>query len=128
MPPHYQRSLSAMPRSIKFRAWDGERMREWGFTERGGFFAPPSESGGLNYPQMQFTGLTDKNGKEIYEGDVVRCFDTAGGVVYDHEVQIPRFFQEIWCETQWDDAAKQHTNQTKVEIIGNIYENPDLLV
>jgi len=79
------------------------------------------------YDLMQFTGLLDRNGVEIYEGDIVSCFDTAGGKVYDHEVKIPQFFQEIWCETEWDERKKERTNRTKVEVIGNICENPDLL-
>ena len=57
----------------------------------------------------------------------MKCFDTDGGEVYDHEVKIPEFFREIWSEGTWDEAKKEHTNITKVKVIGNLYENPELL-
>lgn len=63
-----------MTREIKFRAWDGERMRPvtlWGFSEE--FVMTPRGSSGIeDYKIMQYTGLNDKNGKEIYEGDIVK--------------------------------------------------------
>ena len=66
-----------MNREIKFRAWDevSEKMLNWNdFLDtnmKNTFIAP--ESTGLIL--MQYTGLHDKNGKEIYEGDIVQQFD-----------------------------------------------------
>jgi hypothetical protein len=113
-------------RTIKFRAWDGKKMRTWGFTD-GGFISPPSESGGHDYPQMQFTGLYDKNGKEIYEGDIVRMH----GYLTDKKVEVK------WQETSgffpFADSPENcghcggANSPKRVEVIGNIYENPELI-
>lgn len=76
-------------------------------------------------PWMQFTGLLDKNGKEIYEGDVVR-----GSNSYDMEVfwmETSACFGIFWlagnlaCEDTLQNHMAEH-----FEVIGNIYENPEL--
>ena len=75
---------------------------------------------------MQFTGLHDEEGKEIYEGDIVKFQE-----IYTEEPQI-----EI-AITEWKEGGfyyrwlgcndYQHINETEIEIIGNIYEHPHLL-
>jgi hypothetical protein len=70
----------------------------------------------------QFTGLLDKNGREIYEGDVVRC----GGHVYicrwnPHRLEFAWYSQDGLYIYPIGDM------RTDLEIIGNIYENPELL-
>lgn len=76
---------------------------------------------------MQFTGLLDKNGKEIYEGDIVQNYAVkADGsikideIVNTHVVSIPSCYQSIWF-------GEMGESYEGIEIIGNIYENPDLL-
>ena len=65
---------------------------------------------------MQYTGLKDKNGKEIYEGDII---DIGDKVV---EVSDIYSFREIYLVHGLKDGHKIYG-----EIIGNIYENPELI-
>lgn len=70
----------------------------------------------------QFTWLLDKNGKEIYEGDIVAfkyCWP-----IYIWEVSFNKFFHS--CIKVWE--KEYHIDNAMIwEIIGNIYENPELL-
>lgn len=71
-----------------------------------------------NYPVMQFTGLKDKNGVEIYEGDIVIF-----GGVYNYEV----VFIKGGFAVMFKDGHRYLGQFAEIEIIGNIYENPNLL-
>ena len=70
----------------------------------------------------QFTGLSDKNGKEIYEGDILRIKGIGEGIIV---------FDKKKARFMWNDNAKENwgieNNDEFNEIIGNIYENPELL-
>lgn len=72
-------------------------------------------------PLMQFTGLLDRNGKEIYEGDILE-----GGSPIDGD---PRRWTVKWYSTNlnagWDFGYMPAMNYC--EVIGNIHENPELL-
>jgi len=87
---------------------------------------------------MQFTGLTDRNGKDVYEGDVVTYGSTYDADRYDRHAEAGRRlgaiewqpFRACWC------IARPHYNHDLwqnvqnggwCEVIGNIYENPELL-
>ncbi len=89
----------------------------------GGFFDTD------NAKLMQFTGLHDKNGKEIYEGDIVKVKNVdyhIGQIIYDEE------YAEYEIEIGKDSAFPISVLYTlsydlDIEVIGNIYENSELL-
>ncbi|MFH0957944.1 MAG: YopX family protein [Pseudomonadota bacterium] len=70
---------------------------------------------------MQYTGLKDKNGKEIYEGDIVKVQFNGWS-----EVQPITWERSGWsAQDPWNTLDFPH--QERLEVIGNIYENPELI-
>ena len=73
----------------------------------------------------QYTGLIDKNGREIYEGDIVRIDDLGIGIVdYEEGRFAMRRREERFC---WPVYCRIDHSPFVPEVIGNIYENPELL-
>ena len=108
-------------REIKFRAWDGKRMITDGFLIRpwdGNIIAAVNI---LEYPLMQYTGLKDKNGNGIYEGDVLQLSEPVE--VYWSETMASFYIRHP--EILVDEPLEGYNKAA--EIIGNVYENPDLL-
>lgn len=119
-----------MSRVIKFRAWDGKTMRydltglEHGKgNEMSGVFLDGDFYG--NIPLMQFTGLHDKNGVEIYEGDIISDHVGIGCVRHSDDHGAFRVSygngRAKWFYDYLDAEIKT------IEVIGNIYQNPELL-
>ena len=111
-------------RELKFRAWNGNIM----FYDDLTVVSPVDiglnkllERAGKTYRLMQFTGLYDKNNKEIYEGDIFQ--DEEDG--YCDYVEWDDTYSG-WTTHKWF-LPNEFMNLEKMEIIGNIYENPELL-
>ncbi len=136
-------------RDIKFRAWN-KQYTEMDFFEKckSGIqyqFGNMQVSSGWdseknptyehddsdNYEIMQFTGLLDKTGKEIYEGDILKCEYGVGQVVYSAGCPTVQWIddKEAMMEFVFSKDGKytrRHEDEL-FEIIGNIYANPELL-
>jgi len=108
-----------MNRIIKFRAWSEiykEMSTTFGSDENiNDFFAK------TNLTIMQFTGLTDKNGKEIFEADIIR--DSLGNIATVEWEQEGRFLGF----TVGKRVIIYINREPQVEIIGNIYQHSHLL-
>lgn len=110
-----------MNRPIKFRAWDvfcnklvfhGAGLEDieafWRMVKHG-------QESGREVPVMQFTGLTDSNGVEIYEGDVLSPSNN-----------VVKFENGCFVQVSMNSVMHDEIYQS-CEVIGNIYENPELI-
>ncbi|WP_275669272.1 YopX family protein, partial [Streptococcus suis] len=83
---------------------------------------------------MQSTGLFDKNGKEIFVGDVVKCYTVTEngeyeyiGVVYLKDFAFVIVDEKDTYDPLWNYKSGFVGIETEIEIIGNIYQNPELV-
>jgi len=116
---------------IKFRFWDvvKEEMSDVALMIDGDGKIYEWDSYGMDsdettrYIMMQYTGLKDKNEKEIYEGDIVysELGEHSGKVVFGKGRFYLDFFDTNTIMTF------MYENQHKLRVIGNVYENPELL-
>ena len=110
-------------REIKFRALlENETGRWWEYytTLHEPAWSSPFFGAEVVVKDLQYTGLLDKNGREIYEGDIV----TVDGVLYFVEW---RGAGDWFIDPECDDAFMFTPSIYELEIIGNIHENPELL-
>lgn len=129
-------------RTIKFRVWDKNIPKnlteaeqnaptgmivDWDYVSKSDYLQC-----GINgeYPIMQFTGLLDKNGKEIYEGDIVSIMDCEPSLYkicyweqcFKWGVENLGKDPSCWVNDNLEEFEDYH-----LEVVGNIYENHELL-
>ena len=117
-------------REIKFRAWDkefGSMVHEFNegyfISMQNGELKAGSNDGNEDYFEleiMQFTGLKDKNGKEIYEGDILRCWNGLMPVVFHLGMFMLKGQKREYFSMGYE-------REIDIEVIGNIHEHPHLI-
>lgn len=121
----------------KFRAWDGAKKEmfkdTFAITESGqvvvveqeDVMSPPDYVFVDHLVIMQSTGLFDKTNTEIFEGDIVQVLDSTYTVFYDNERGSYRLKPH---DDRWNvDYMSNFSHGGNFEVIGNIYENKDIL-
>lgn len=73
------------------------------------------------YELEQYTGLTDKNGKDIYVGDIIEA--TIQGCIQDDKYLV----KNVWEPHVWIEESDSYYVVSEMEVKGNIHENPELL-
>lgn len=133
-------------REIKFRAWDKSNEEMINFDEieginfEGEFLYIGTSKNlecilGFEFAElMQYTGLKDKHGKEIYEGDLCKSYN---GYIQEvvwkdnswmYKMKVNKKYQgEAYVEIVYSSMGDTSHRNFGDEIIGNIYENPELL-
>ena len=144
-------------REIKFRVWDKKQKKMYygdkqdepnmiGFDGKiyiTGLTGPMCDYGcsadyinwcsSEDYELMQYTGLKDKNGKEIYEGDILRCkIWNPMSCERDCVLEVVVVWNSSEGSWEFKDVRRKFADLSwmfidDVEIIGNIYQNPELL-
>ena len=116
-------------REIKFRAWDRDRKKMFIPSSFGLPWITDLREKRSNCVLMQFTGLMDRADQDIYEGDIVRIpkfgaghNDASQNTVVEYNDRWARFRFRLPTGGYYDPVP-----HWEIEVVGNLYENPELL-
>ena len=119
-----------MNREIKFRFWDKKKKEFPQVLCLGDSFAE-YEKNEDRYIPLQYTGLKDKNGKEIYEGDICKIRfvldDVEDYIFYSLSEEEKKTQTKIFLVKSPLFNNQIEFTAEEIEVIGNIYENPELI-
>ena len=117
-------------RVYKFRAWDKKQNKMYDLEKCIGFEVSDFRNKRPQHKDlevMQFTGLKDVNGKEIFEGDIVKWDDSNDSGYVSYMSETTEYVVDEWKEGDRKSKGHSLSSLGEVEIIGSIYENPELL-
>jgi uncharacterized phage protein (TIGR01671 family) len=131
-------------REIKFRAFGEDGKMHYNILPNGNTYMKLLKVTGTDCAEyelsdardsMQFIGLTDRHGKEIYEGDIVKGFSGNGVVEWFDNLNWDSggslhsgFYCKEWFEYKDPGCMSYHDGFNDCEVIGNIYSDPHLLI
>lgn len=113
--------VGSLSRPLKFRAWDKySKVGKMIQPNDGDFIKWHSPSNWMNcYVIMQFINSNDRNGIEVYEGDIL---EAPSGNLF-----IVRWYEEEMRWAMWAKDTWYNMNMALHTVVGNIYETPELL-
>lgn len=119
-----------MSRDIKFRVYDKKLKRMLG-VQKHSFKTKKSMPYGFNMEYdfggiMQYTGLKDKNGKKVYEDDIIKYSHKVVGTIL-RKVRMKYGMWGIEGIVKGTQIPFANILESEYEVVGNIYENPELL-
>jgi len=127
-------------RPLQFRQWNDKKQEfhYWGFGpwENMSHWVGPKNNSIYYGPSEQFTGLYDKNGEKIWEGDIVTIHIPDGGFwkVTLTKIALVRFeVEQGGFIVEWEYSKNQHHENLTCDVailgkvIGNVHQNPDLI-